>query len=287
MENQEAPFFSIVIVNYNYGRFLEAAILSILNQSCVDYELIVVDGGSTDNSVEIIRKYQNSISWWCSEKDSGQSHAFNKGFAKAKGDFLTWLNADDLLMPGTLSAAKTKLLKNPDAKWMTGNFFRFDPGGKVVECKWGPWGMPRLLQGCHAPIAVFGPTSFFSRELYQLVGGIDESLHYVMDTDLWIRFMAIGASYVRLNHYCWAFRMHEMSKTAGYRERPLPQATVDKLEEEIGKIFKKSSYVCSKKKHVMQLLLRFLSLSELKSVYMGRKWYGRSVDDFIKANCKL
>ena len=111
MENQEAPFFSIVIVNYNYGRFLEAAILSILNQSCVDYELIVVDGGSTDNSVDIIRKYKNSISWWCSEKDNGQSHAFNKGFAHANGRFLTWLNADDLLMPGTLAAAKKKLLK--------------------------------------------------------------------------------------------------------------------------------------------------------------------------------
>ena len=91
------PLLSIVIANYNYGRFLEEAIQSVLSQSCNDYELIIVDGGSTDNSVEIIKKYEDKIAWWVSEKDKGQSDAFNKGFAHAKGKYLTWLNADDIL----------------------------------------------------------------------------------------------------------------------------------------------------------------------------------------------
>ena len=99
------PILSIVIANYNYGRFLEDAIQSVVAQGMGDWiELIICDGGSTDNSVEVIKKYSDKIAWWVSEKDGGQSAAFNKGFAHAHGRFLTWLNADDVMMPGTIDA---------------------------------------------------------------------------------------------------------------------------------------------------------------------------------------
>ena len=97
------PILSIVIANYNYGRFLEDAIRSVCLQNMGDkIELIICDAASTDNSLEIIRKYASKIAWWCSEKDGGQSAAFNKGFSHARGKYLTWLNADDVLVSGCL-----------------------------------------------------------------------------------------------------------------------------------------------------------------------------------------
>lgn len=282
----KTPFFSIVIANYNYGRFLEDAICSLLEQSCQDFELIIVDGGSSDNSVDIINKYRHRLAWWCSEKDRGQSHAFNKGFAKAKGRFLTWLNADDMLTPGTLAAAKRKLLKYPECRWMTGNGFRFTEDGKVVECRWGPWSMPKLFQRPHAPVAVFGPTSFFSRDLYLQVGGLDESLHYVMDTDLWMRFMAVGVPYLRLNRYCWAFRMHAMSKTAEYGEHQLEHSDKMKLQAE-GKLAReKNKYHYSLCLHVLQKIWRWLTLSEVKSHYMSIRWISRDIKSFLAETCR-
>lgn len=100
------PLFSIVIVNYNYGRYLDAAIRSVLDQSCGDKELIVVDGGSSDESVRVIERHADRIGWWCSEPDNGQSDAFNKGFSRARGRFLTWLNADDIMFPGAARPGK-------------------------------------------------------------------------------------------------------------------------------------------------------------------------------------
>ena len=117
-----SPLLSIVIANYNYGRFLEEAIQSVLSQSCDDYELIIVDGGSTDNSVEIIKKYEDKIAWWVSEKDNGQSDAFNKGFAQAKGKFGCWLNADDILMPNAIRAVVEYIKKHPKAEWVCSHY---------------------------------------------------------------------------------------------------------------------------------------------------------------------
>ena len=103
------PLLSIVIANYNYGLFLEEAIRSVLVQKCPDVELLVVDGGSSDNSVEIIRRYSDDLAWWVSEKDRGQSNAFNKGFAHANGKYLTWLNADDVMPRGCLETITAEM----------------------------------------------------------------------------------------------------------------------------------------------------------------------------------
>ena len=128
------PLLSIVIVNYNYGRYLKMALDSVLEQIVPEVELIVVDGGSTDDSVEIIKKYADQIAWWCSEPDRGQSDAFNKGFAKARGRYLTWLNADDILVSGAINAILRMLRKYPDCEWFTGNFYRFsDADGHLTE----------------------------------------------------------------------------------------------------------------------------------------------------------
>jgi len=149
---------------------------------------------------------------WISEPDRGQSHALNKGFARASGKYLFWVNADDLLLPGTLDKARAYLRAHPECEWLAGNLVYVDEQDRVLRCardgRWHDW----LYR--HAPVRVYGPTSIFSRELFERGGGFDESLHYLMDTDLWLRFKAAGARYERLPHYCWAFRVHGGSKTA-------------------------------------------------------------------------
>ena len=253
------PLLSIVIANYNYGRFLEDAIRSVVFQPGFEKcELIVCDAASTDNSVEIIKKYGTNISWWCSEKDKGQSDAFNKGFGHARGKYLTWLNADDLIPEGSLTKIVAALARNPDCEWFTGNFYRFVEGsGKVCEVGWGPHIYPKWMQHKNSPIVVFGPTSFFSRKIYEQVGKIDENFHYAMDTDLWVKFIVAGIKQRRINCFCWAFRMHEGSKTAEFGAHEVGDAAFEKMCAEERLCYQRAGYEVSK---VGLLLLRILRL---------------------------
>jgi glycosyltransferase involved in cell wall biosynthesis len=204
---------SIVIANYNYGQFLEAAILSVLSQSSQDFELIIVDGGSTDNSIDIIKKYENKLAWWCTEKDRGQSDAFNKGFKHAKGRFGCWLNADDIMMPKALEEVQRFVRANPNAQWVSGSMVFCSADMKVLRCSRCVRVITKLFHYLPGTV-VNGPSSFFTLNILRQVGGFDLSLHYTMDIDLWQRFFHHG---IKLNHvkaYLWAFRLHERSKTA-------------------------------------------------------------------------
>lgn len=243
MKFASQPLLSIVIANYNYGRFLEEAIQSVVTQDMEDkVELIVCDADSTDNSVEIIKKYakglpsntsyddwakRNSslttndqhlttkITWWCSEPDGGQSAAFNKGFSHAKGRFLTWLNADDVLMPGTLKAFEDAVTKYPDCEWFVGGVMWLDKCLRVIKCGRGrPFSRLRASAGV---VSVWGPSSFFSRGLYERAGRVDERFFYTMDTDLWRRFYyKCGAIYKPFRDYAWGLRLHEEAKMSGH-----------------------------------------------------------------------
>ena len=209
-------FISVVIANYNYGRFLEEAIQSVISQDGFKQcELIVVDGASTDNSLEIIRKYEENISWWCSERDGGQSNAFNKGFAHAKGRFLTWLNADDVFLPNAFRRLIDAALESPHEEWFAGGVCHFNEIGQVIKCTRAR--DLSVLRARAADIQVYGPSSFFSRKLFDCVGGyVDERFHYAMDIELWNRFYHRGGvSYRRIPGYVWGFRVHPDSKTTG------------------------------------------------------------------------
>lgn len=261
------PLLSIVIANYNYGRFLEEALESVFTQDCPDFEVIIVDGGSKDNSVGIIKKHADKIAWWCSEPDKGQSNAFNKGFSHAKGRFLTWLNADDLMVPGTVSALKRAASEDPAADWFTGNSYRFlDADKKVIELNWGPRTYPGWLQGARAPIAVFGPTTFFSRKIFDAAGPFNETMRYMMDNDMWARFMAAGVKQHRLNHLCWAFRMHEASRTAEFEGHVLGEKDRAAFATERAAFEERTGY------HMSQVLRIGLDLWRL---FDGSYCYGR------------
>lgn len=220
---------SIVIANYNYGRFLEMAIESVISQCvkpvhCSDglvrlqiaedvyIELIICDAMSTDNSLAIIESHSHEITWWCSEPDGGQSAAFNKGYSHASGRFLTWLNADDVLIAGALKKFVKAVRRHPDVEWFAGGSVHFDMDLKIILCT-----RTRRFshyEAAHGQISVYSPSSFFSRRLYDNVGGIDEYFRYSMDTHLWSKFfLKEKAIYTVLPGYIFGFRYHPESKT--------------------------------------------------------------------------
>lgn len=277
------PFFSIVIANYNYGGMIGCAIESVLNQDCDDYELIIIDGGSSDNSVNVVKQYESRIAYWISEPDSGQSNAFNKGFSKAKGRYISWLNADDILLPGALREVKRALTMHPECDWATGNMLRFhNDTGKIIEFPWGPHFLPKWLQGKGRVVAVFGPTTFWSKKSYVELGPIDEQLHYVMDTDYWYRLNLSGYKQIRVSYPCWGFRMHEESKTAEYDDHIKSEILKSKISKEREYIIKKNNYCPSQFWRVIGIVMRVLDGSLFKAVYLKINIVGKSMRDVFK-----
>lgn len=267
------PILSIVIANFNYGRYLDAAIRSVIGQrGFADCELIVVDGGSTDESVSVIERYKDKIAWWCSESDKGQSDAFNKGFSRASGKYLTWLNADDLMPDYCLSRIVDELRRHPDCDWFTGNMLRFTEDGLVTEIGWGPRIFPRCLQRKDSPasIAVFGPSAFFSKRIYEQVGRIDEKLVNTMDYDLWIKFVMAGIPQRRISCFCWAFRMHEASKSAEYGDHTVTRQVREMISQEGIVIRNRSGYHPKAIWHRVMLMWRILDGSLLKAFWLRR-----------------
>lgn len=212
MGNSTWPRITVVTPSYNQGKFLEETILSVINQNYPNLEYFIIDGGSTDNSLEIIKKYENNIAYWVSEPDKGQSDALNKGFNIATGDFVTWVNSDDILLPGTLSTVGKIVKEKPKLKWITGNIIFIDREDRIIRCSRLPK-YNRLLAKMGF-LVVGGPATFIHRSLYQSVEGFRVDLSYNMDTDLWWQFESKGVHFYRIPKYLMAFRMHEASKTS-------------------------------------------------------------------------
>ena len=205
------PKITIVTCSYNQGQFLEATILSVLKQHYPNLEYIVIDGGSTDNSVDIIKKYSSAFTHWRSEPDNGQSHAINKGFALATGDILGWLNSDDMLAPGALYAVSQAWAEmRPDV--LTGNSDFVDENGNF-ERHWFAQ-EPRIEDLLTASaVTAPQPSTFWSRECWRKYGPLDEDFHWVMDYALWVRMAAGGVRWSILNKTLSLWRHHEDQKT--------------------------------------------------------------------------
>ncbi len=179
------PTVSIITPSYNQAQFLEETIVSVLDQDYSKIEYIIIDGKSTDGSVDIIRKYEDRLAYWVSEPDNGQCHAINKGFKRASGDVIAWLNSDDVYRPGAIREVVKSFHDHPDAVAVIGGCALVDAERNVFSFK-KPIDLnpQRLLCGGGIPGQ---PAVFFRRELLERVGGLREDLHYILDWEYWLR----------------------------------------------------------------------------------------------------
>ncbi len=208
----QPTLISVVIPSYNQVRFLERTITSVLAQRYPRLELIVVDGGSTDGSVAIIKKYEPQLHWWCSESDTGQTHALNKGFSHANGEILAWLNADDCYLVNTLARVANYMHARDDVDVVYGNRLLIDENDQVI----GKWVLPPH-NGKVLSWADFIPqeTLFWRRRVWEKVDQhLDVSFNFAMDWDLLLRFRDVNAQMVRLPHFLGLFRIHSRQKTS-------------------------------------------------------------------------
>jgi glycosyltransferase involved in cell wall biosynthesis len=213
------PQVSIVTPSYNQGQFLEETIRSVLLQGYPDLEYIIIDGGSTDGSMEVISKYEPWLAYWVSEPDRGQSHAINKGWGLATGDILAWLNSDDTYQPEAIYLAVRALIQHPDAALVYGHYNCVDENSHVIQTVQSPpFDARRLLAVDFIP----QQTVFIRSGALHQVGLLNESYQCVMDYDLWLR-MARLFPFTKVDAVLANFRLHAQSKTVFSRLRCLEE----------------------------------------------------------------
>jgi len=204
------PLVSIVTPSFNQAQFLEETICSVLDQDYPNIEYIIMDGGSTDSSLEIIKKYQSKLAGWVSEPDRGQTDAINKGFERASGEILAWINSDDTYQPGAVSEAVEYFKSHTGTGLVYGDANLIDEEGKIIgKFPARQTDYPRLRRGyVHIP----QQSSFFSGDIWKRVGPLDPSFHFAMDYDLWVRIARVAP--IRYIQRTWAnFRIHSQGKT--------------------------------------------------------------------------
>lgn len=213
----EYPKLTVVTPTYNQGQFIEKTIDSVLSQSYPNLEFIIIDGGSKDNTVKVIKKYEKHLTYWVSEPDRGQSHAINKGFGRATGELLTWLNSDDWYTPGALQKFADVFRQHPDAGMIVGAGRIVDQTGKVVYYK-EPTDPITLetLYGWFSGGSFSQPSSMFSREAWAQCGPLDEDEHITMDLDLWLKFARAGFRFVPLKELLSEALSHPDAKTTAF-----------------------------------------------------------------------
>jgi glycosyltransferase involved in cell wall biosynthesis len=203
------PKISVITPSFNQGQYIEDTISSVLAQDYPNLEYIVIDGGSKDQSVEIIRKYESRLTYWISEKDTGQSEAINKGLVRATGEIVTWLNSDDVYLPGTLHKIAMHFTENPASGLLHGKTILFGENIKE-EVKGAPEGELSSLYLAYIPFPQ--PSSFFRKHVLTEQGYLDESLHYGMDFDLLAR-IALNYRIDRSTEIFSRYRIHSVSKS--------------------------------------------------------------------------
>ena len=201
---------SIITPSFNQGQYLSETINSVRKNKSHNVEYIIMDGGSTDSSVSIIKENLDIIDYWESETDKGQSHAINKGMKRAKGDILCWLNSDDILLPGAIDLVIKTFSANSKLDIVSGYLLLIDENSKVLS-------VPHVLTGSKDAqkagyVIINQQATFFKRSIIEKVDFLDENLHCAMDVDLWCKFYLQNANWKHIDKFLAGFRKHNSSK---------------------------------------------------------------------------
>jgi glycosyltransferase involved in cell wall biosynthesis len=203
------PLVSIITPSYQQGKYIKDTIQSVLTQDYPNIEYIVIDGGSSDQTIDILKQFESRLTW-ISERDEGQSDAINKGFRMARGEIIAWLNSDDIYLPGCVSSAVKTFQEHPEAAMVYGKAYNIDEKGeRRSDCGVGDWDLFRLI---HMRNIICQPSVFMRKTALEGAGYLKESFHYAMDWDLWIR-IGIEFPVIHVNEFWACNRDYESSKT--------------------------------------------------------------------------
>ena len=206
-----APRITVVTPSYNQAEFLERTIRSVLDQNYTNLEYIIVDGGSTDGSVDIIRKYESQLSWWVSEPDNGQADAINKGLSRATGDWLAWQNSDDVYSPGAFADLVASAKKYPLAGFIVGNISLIDASDRLIRDL--RYITPNYNALRAEGMLLANQAAFWRRSMQVELGPIDDRLHYLFDYEWFLR-LAVHTKGVHIGRTWGALRRHDATKTS-------------------------------------------------------------------------
>jgi glycosyltransferase involved in cell wall biosynthesis len=266
---------TVVTPSYNQARFLDETLRSVLCQRDQVHEYFVLDGGSTDGSPDVVRRYVDRIDYFVSGRDKGQSDAIHRGFSRATGDILCWLNSDDVFLPGALKRVREAFDRHPEWDALTGYHVQIDadsriktvhrvPGESETASRWG------VLHVCQQ-------TCFFRRKAYEKVGGLNLDLHCVMDSDLWLRMLKQGTTWGHVPEFLAAFRVHADAKGSSWLKqyaeeyqflyRTYPEHCAPSLKHGLGRAAFRATQVLSGRKIRSALETRRQRGRKLTDVY--------------------
>lgn len=269
----DIPKISIVTPSFNQGEYLESTIRSVLEQGYPAVEYIVADGGSTDGSCEVLRRYESRIADWFSERDDGQADAIDKGFSRATGEVLAWLNSDDTYLPGALSTVMKEFMDDPSLDVVYGDLIVVNSDGAFVD----DWKVTDFdMRACiYLDRGILQPAAFWRRSAFEAVGGLNTQLQFAMDLDLFLRMALRGLRFKHVRQPLATFRVSGTNKSC-----LIPEVGVDErrdlLAQMVGVDLDSRSFAVKRKIELFRQGMRFVRAGDasyaLRRVLRSKSW---------------